>query len=56
MARMVHWLTDCADPACIYMGVEYISDAWGSQYLFLENLEDPSPSQVTVCVKVVYDH
>ena len=27
MARMVHWLTDCADPACTYMGVEYISDA-----------------------------
>ena len=27
MARMVRWLTDCADPACIHMGVEYISDA-----------------------------
>ena len=56
MARMVHWLTDCADPACTYMGVEYISDAWGSQNLFIGNLEYRSPLQVTVCVKVVYDH
>ena len=25
MARTVRWLRDCADPACIHMGVEHIS-------------------------------
>lgn len=54
MARMVCWLTDCAEPACTYIGVEYMHEDLST--FFLGNLEDPSPSQVTVCVKVVYDH